>query len=218
MLVSGVQLFAQSLQVSPVILGIMPDKRSAVLEITNSSTTAVDVQLRPYDWHQVDGKDVLIDSNTLRVSPSIAAIAVGATQTFRLLAPTGQRTAEGSWRILVDQLPQPSEGSGLRIKLRMSIPVFAYTTKTAASDIRWRFAGGGLEGANYGVRHARLDALAVQGPDGKIIPLSLGERPYLLPGSSRRWDLALAPMPGLTVVGRDGSTVFSSQIALEPAR
>ncbi|UAJ10466.1 fimbrial biogenesis chaperone [Glacieibacterium megasporae] len=209
---------AQSLQVSPVTVAMLPDKRSAALEITNTSALPVDIQVRPYDWQQVDGRDELIDSATLRVSPSIVEIAANTTQTIRVLAPTGLRTSESCWRLIVDQLPQPSAGSGLQIRLRMSVPVFAYSTKVAAGDIRWRIIGGKLEGTNYGRRHARLDELSVKEPNGAAVPLSLDGRPYLLPGTSRRWDLAIAPVPGLTVVGRDGVAAFSAQIALESVR
>lgn len=215
---AGLAASAQSLQISPVLLEMQPGRHGAVMEILNTAATAVDIQVRPYDWHQLDGHDELVDSMTLRVSPSIVTIPAGGSQTVRLLVPGDPRTAEGNWRILVDQLPQLAPGGGLQIRLRMSIPVFAYATKIAAADLRWRIVGKRLEVSNAGPRYARLAELSLHRPSDGDIPLPLGEMPYVLPSSSRHWDVTVASEPGLTVVGRNGTTAFSAPVALESVR
>ena len=208
---------AQSLQVSPVLLEIPPSRRGAVLQIQNVAAVPVDIQVRPYDWRQNDGRDELIDSTTLLISPSIATIPAGATQTVRLLVPAGARTTESNWRILVDQLPKPVTGGGLQVRLRMSIPVFAYAAKATEPDVRWRLAGSRLEASNIGPRYARLGELNLRRSGGKDVALPLGEMPYLLPGSSRHWDVAVQPANDLSVVGLVGTTAFTAPIARELA-
>ena len=215
---TGLAASAQSLQISPVLLEMRPDRHGTALEIQNTSTAAVDIQVRPYDWHQADGRDELSDSMTLRVSPSIVTIPAGGTQTVRLLAPSEPRTVESNWRILVDQLPQFAPGGGLVIRLRMSVPVFAYATKVATADLRWRVIGKRLEVSNAGPRYARLAELSLHRPGDRDISLPLGDKPYLLPGATRHWDVAVSPATGLTVIGRDGIKAFSALVALESVR
>lgn len=208
---------AQSLQVSPVLLEIPPDKHGAVMKIQNTSATPVDIQIRPYDWRQTDDRDELVDSLSLRISPSIVTIPAGGTQTVRLLAPAGPRTVEGDWRILVDQLPKLVPGGGLQIRLRLSIPVFAYATKAKVPDLRWQLVGRRLEVLNTGQRYVRLAELNLRHPDGKALPLPLGEMPYLLPGSNRHWEIALPLASDATVAGLVGTNVFTAPIARDPA-
>ncbi len=208
----GIPAAGQALAVSPTLVEIAPAGRGAVIDVTNNSPEPVDIQIRPYDWRDTDGHDVLTDSTSLRVSPSIATIAPGATQVVRVLAAPAA-APEREWRILLDQLPQPAKGGGLRVKLRMSIPVFAYASKTTVPDLRWSIVGGQLTATNVGQRYARFAALSVRNADGHESPLALDPTPYLLPGARRQWRVAATAS---RVVGRIGTTDFTAPITLDP--
>ena len=209
-----VPLLAQALAVSPTIVEMPPGKHSAVIEVSNAAATPVDIQIRGYDWRQVEGRETLTDSATLRLSPSIVTIPAGGKQVLRMIVPDGARAQEGDWRILLDQLPRPVEGAGLQIKLRMSIPVFAYATKTATPDLRWRLADGRLEAVNAGPRFVRFNALALRTADGREAALPLGPTPYLLPGTSRSWPVTDTAV--LAVAGQVGTTSFVTPIVRGP--
>ncbi|MGI4876066.1 MAG: fimbrial biogenesis chaperone [Janthinobacterium lividum] len=220
--VSPVAAGAQSLAVSPTTIDVPAGKHGAVMQITNTMTTPVDVQVRPYDWHQAEGKDVLTDSTTLRVSPSIVTIPAGSTQLLRMLIPAGERGVEGDWRVVVDQLPRPASGGGLQIRLRLSIPVFARAATSAPADVRWSLRGGQLEAVNAGLKHVRFATLELRPATGAATTLPLGESPYLLPGTRRAWTVTTTPatlsVAGTWIAERAGATAFVAPVALDRVR
>ncbi len=195
---------AQALGVSPTLVEIAAGRRAAVISVTNTAATAVDIQVRPYDWRQVDGNDVLTDSSTLILAPAVATIPPGATQALRVLVPTGAREREGEWRLILDQLPQPG-GKGLQIRLRLSLPVFAAAHAGDAPDLNWRLVGGRLEVRNDGGRFARLNRLALRDDQGKETAINTGTTPYVLPGTTRSWP---ATATAVAVAGTIGARDF----------
>lgn len=209
---------AQSLLVSPTVIGIPAGKRGAVIEITNMATSAVDVQVRPYEWRQENGIDTLIDGADLVSSPSIVTIPSGGKQLVRLLASTRDRAVEANWRILIDQLPGPVKEQGLQIRLRLSVPVFAYPTKSGGSELKWSAAADYIEVINTGSRFARLSSLMVRERSGREIALPLERTPYLLPGTRRRWKFAAASLVEPVIVGKLGSADFTAYVSLAPVR
>lgn len=205
----------QALGVSPTLVEIPPGKRGSVVQVTNGGKTPVDVQVRPYEWRQVDGTDNLADTAELLVSPSVMTIAPGGKQLLRILAPSATRPRESQWRLLLDQLPGPP-GKGLNVRLRMSIPVFAHAAKTDTADVRWTVSDGRLRASNVGGRYARFADLELRRPDGSKAALDLGKTPYLLPGTSRHWPLPL-PLQGLQVAGSIGARAFVAPVSLVAA-
>jgi fimbrial chaperone protein len=202
---AGSPASAQSFGITPTLLEIAPGKRGAVLNILNTTAMPIDIQARPYDWQQVDGHDKLTDSTTLLVSPSIMTIPPGGAQLLRVLVPAGGRISEGNWRVMLDQLPQASPMPGMQVRLRMSIPVFAYAGKADAPSLRSSLVGGRLEVVNLGQRYLRVGSLAVRAGDGRETPLPLGDTPYFLPNTRRSWSAPSAALTGSQVVARHGT-------------
>jgi fimbrial chaperone protein len=216
-LLAGTPALAQSFGITPTLLEVAPGRRGAVLSVTNTTAIAIEVQARPYDWQQVEGHDKLTDSTTLLVSPSIMTIPPGGAQLLRVLVPAGPRTTEGNWRIILDQLPHATPLAGMQVRLRMSIPVFAYAGKAEARSLRWSIVGGRLEVVNLGQRYLRLSSLAVRTSDGREMPLALGDTPYFLPNSRRHWSEPSATLAGSQVVAHTGTDSFVVPMTLAPA-
>ena len=213
---------AQSISVSPTLIEVPAGKRGAVVEIANRAAKPVDIQVRPYDWRQIDGEDVLEPDTQLLLSPSVVTIPANGTQTLRILTPTASRSREGEWRLLLDQLPDTT-GSGLQIRLRMSIPVIAHATHKDAAEVRWSMTATRLVATNIGGRFALLKQLAVRDVNGRQHDIGLGTSGYLLPGAARSW-----PLPGdvathisaigITVTGVIGTQDFTAPLNLDPPR
>ncbi len=60
---------AASLQVSPTQFELRPQQNAEALWISNSGTQTVQVQVRVFQWQQVDGRDTLTPTQALLPSP-----------------------------------------------------------------------------------------------------------------------------------------------------
>lgn len=184
------------LAVTPTIILIQAGRASAALEVRNRSDAAIAVQLSAYRWTQEAGEEQLTDDPAMLVSPPITTIPAGGAQTFRIMVPKGPRTVEGSWRVVLDELPRAADQGTLGVRLRLSMPVFAAadTDIESGKAIDWRVEDGRLIAANNGSRHVRIASLLL---DGRT-RLPPGPSPYLLSGARRSWPL---PHPALRLTG-----------------
>jgi fimbrial chaperone protein len=154
-------VLAQTLQIMPVTLGMPHGASSNTLFITNRGAEAEIVQARPFLWSQSSGSDVLSPTDALVVSPPMTSIAPGATQVFRILLQQQAEKVEVSYRILFDELPRPVEDlSGVRLALRLSVPVFALPEFATRGGTSWTVlvgeTGAFLHAENNGVQHLRI--------------------------------------------------------------
>lgn len=192
-LAAAAPLSAQAIGIAPVGISLAPGETTTVVRITNRDTAPAAVQVRPYAWDQGDGSDRLSATSLLLVSPPITTIAPGQTQIVRLLLKSPAADKETSYRILFDQIPTAATPGGVRIALRISIPVFALPAQTVRSKLTWQATATApgeaeLVVSNAGNRHARLSALRITAGKGAI---SLEEAPnfYVLPGAVRHLHL-----------------------------
>lgn len=186
---------------TPVRLELSAAKPIGLLEIANPGRDAA-MQLRAFRWSQADGEDVLAPTDDLIVNPPMFLLGSGARQLVRVglrrPAPGGR---ELTYRLLIDQIPEPPEPGAARLSLpiRLSAPVFITAEGLPPPALSWRLeqASGQphLVVANSGARHARLDGLELT--RGGIARRRAGPV-YLLPGSARAFPLdpALLPQPG----------------------
>jgi fimbrial chaperone protein len=191
-------LRAQTIAITPIGISLNPGQATTSVQVTNRGTEIAAVQARPFAWSQVGGEEQLSPTPNLVVSPPLVRIAPGQTQIVRLLLKAPASAGEASYRILFDQLPTQPSGGGIRVALRISIPVFALPPAPVRSRLVWRAVAGSAGEAkiivvNQGQRHVRLNDLKLSGGVG---PLSLRGPGtfYLLPGSQRE---LIASGPGL---------------------
>lgn len=188
----GSTAWAASLQISPINIFInAPDKAGAV-SIGNRNEAPVALQIRVVRWTQRDGQQVFEPARDIIANPPAMTIPGNQTYTIRLarLVPLPPATEE-SYRLLIDELPAPSDpatpGNGVRMLLRTSLPVFI-AAKGIAPKIAWRLRAvdGRLElqATNSGNRHIKLVDLAAEGPAGRVKFNASGIESYVLPGST----------------------------------
>ncbi len=186
-----------SVTISPVSVHLAYGQKSASLNVRNTRREPMSVQMRIYRWTQDGEEDVLSPTSDVVLSPPMATIASGTTQTLRLLmrpSPTSAARQERHYRILLDEIPSAAARPGqLNFALRSSIPLFATTEKPVAPHLEWRAVRGNnktviLIGTNTGLAYDRVVTLAATLPDGTTLnaaPRALN--PYILPGSQRQW-------------------------------
>lgn len=208
---------AANLQISPVSITFKPGQGAAGISLQNQGDTPIYGQVRAYAWAQRDGEDALTETAELVASPPIIEIAPGATQTIRLIlkaAATG--TTERSFRLLVDEVPRgDSAESGVNIRLRYSVPVFATPAGEAAPVLGWKIHRQGenwmLRVTNTGNQHAQLGATRLCNAAGTEFDISKGLLGYVLAGQERSWKLPVAADARL-----DGKLTVQSTVNARP--
>jgi fimbrial chaperone protein len=200
-----------ALQVSPVIVNILPSQPATTLTLGNSGERPIHGQLRVYAWTQRKGENVLKPTDALIASPPILRIEPGEKQIVRLVyvAPKPEHR-ERSYRLLVDELPSlgAADPEGISIRLRYSLPVFVLASQTHAPSLRFEvhLVQGQLEVRNDGERHAQLGATRVVDASGRSVELTRGLLGYVLAGQARRfpmhWPAGAPPVAPFTVESR----------------
>jgi fimbrial chaperone protein len=192
---------AQSLEVAPVRIEMPPGKTTTTIVVTNRGKQTTAIQVRAYAWSQSNNTDQLEPTKDVLVSPPIADVQAGQTQLIRVLLRKPAGAMEDTYRLLVDQIPPVGSDSGIRIALRLSLPIFVSPARKAASDLEWRLvssdgAEAELIARNRGARHVRLANLSLAGPPGTQLQLPSIAAFYVLPGAERRWRVT-GKMTGL---------------------
>ncbi len=162
---------AAGIQVAPVTHDLAPGQTMISMTLSNRGETPATLQVRGFEWTQPDGQDRLVPA-----------------------APPGR---EASYRLLIDELPTGAAEGGIRMALRLSIPVFAHGAAPDPSRLAARLDPdrATVTLANEGGSRTRVQALTLTLPNGQRIAAEPIDGPYLLAGAQRRWSLAALP-PG----------------------
>lgn len=195
---------AQTLTVLPVNVQIPSGQKATTLTVINQGDTPTSIQIRTFAWGQVDGSDKLSDSDAILVSPPLATIAPGASQIIRLVLRRSPAQHEDTYRILLDQIPPPSEPGIIHVVLRMSIPIFAQPKLRGASRLQFHLERGAtqmyLVAVNDGEIHESLHDMDLWTEDGTKLGTQFSGSQYILAGATRRWPIA-AQNPALHLHG-----------------
>lgn len=220
----GSQSKAQMLEIAPVSVMFMPEQRTASLTVTNRGTATTIVQIRPFVWRETEGVAELTETTALAASPPFAEIPPGQAQAIRLLLRASAGATEATYRLLIDQLPPPNT-AGIRVALRLSLPVFAQPGNQAAATLDWRVvqgrSGGELTVHNRGNRHATISGARLIASNGVTIPVRTSTHPYVLSGSTARWAIDGARLPNggsvrLTITSDTGVQEATASVASAP--
>jgi fimbrial chaperone protein len=190
---------AATLQISPVMIDMSADANATGITLKNPGEKPMYGQVRVFRWEQANGEDVLTPTQDVVASPPLIQIAGNGDQLVRLVRTTpAPSAAEQSYRVLIDELPEPDAAptSGVTIRLRYSVPVFVEPGADLGQPrLAWHLSRGAqnwtLQVENTGKKRAQIAAVQLVDTTGKTYPINKGLLGYALAGHGRRWPVDL---------------------------
>jgi fimbrial chaperone protein len=188
---------ASTFNIAPIRAELAGGHRTEALTIANADDAPVVVQVRVVAWSQKDGAEKLEDTHELLATPPVLQIPANGQQIVRVaLRREPDPSQELTYRVIFEEVPQaaPQDFVGLRVALRLSIPVFVAPLRGKANaelawESRW-LPNGQLELAatNSGSGHLQITDFEARFP-GSLMPLRGESSKYVLPGSRMSWTL-----------------------------
>ena len=187
------------LRVQPVLVDLRGGGQTETLTLRNEGRTPVTVQSRIFRWVQdKSGKESLIPTRDVVVSPPSATLRPGSDYVLRVVRVAKTPiVGEESYRLLVDELPDPSRMSSGQVALliRKSIPVFFSAADAGRPSVTWSASVTGsslvVTAQNTGGRRLRVSDLEVKDTSGASLSRKNGLVGYIHAGSSQSWSLPL---------------------------
>ncbi|ARU93510.1 fimbrial biogenesis chaperone [Tatumella citrea] len=201
--------YAASLQVFPVNINFSPGENVKPIYVNNIGNDPISAQVRVYQWTQVNGNDVLTETQNLVISPPMTAIPAGKQQLLRVIMPSAPAdSGEQSYKLVVDELPGTADKSGkhaVRFLLRYTLPVFINTPKTALNmsdfvfHLNTHVSPERLTIENRGSQHLKLSNVILSSGQHQVT-LNRGLLGYVLAHSTRSWSLPKGKYSGSTLM------------------
>ena len=188
--------------VSPVRATLTASQPVSALVVRNSGVEPTVVQLEVVSWAQEAGKDVYAPTRDILATPPIFTIPPGGSQVVRVgLRRTADPQRELTYRLFLQEVPpDKTTFQGLRVVLRMGIPIFVLPPVKAAPALRWhatRTSEGLLKLtlANHGNAHIQVAKSKLMLPGSEQVLASQDIAAYVLSGQSRDWVIKPTSIP-----------------------
>ena len=216
---------ASTFNISPIRAELSGAHRTEALTIVNADDEPVVIQVRVVAWSQKDGSEHLDETREILSTPPVLQIPANSQQIVRVaLRREPDAAQELTYRVIFEEVPQaaPKDFTGLRVALRLSIPVFVAPVQgKATAQVAWQsrwLPNGQVEIAatNHGTAHYQVTDFEAQFP-GSLMPLRGNTSKYVLPGSRMVWTLtppADAVRQGaIPIHGHSDQGEFSADVA-----
>jgi fimbrial chaperone protein len=217
---------AGSFVVNPVRVTLSASQPVSAITVRNEGPEPTVVQLETVAWSQKDGADVLAKTQEILATPPIFTIPSGGSQIVRVgLRRVPDAGNELTYRLFLQEVPPAQPISqGLRVALRVSMPVFVSPQSTVAAKLEWRASQATdgkirLQASNSGAAHIQIAQVAIVSTDGdKTVGLQKLAA-YVLPANRREWlmktDSALPIGSMLRVLAQTDAGEMRADIRLE---
>ena len=202
---------AAAVTISPIMVELSPEKKVASIRLLNDSADAMTFQAETLAWLQVGGADRYAETQELLVAPTIAQIAPGASQVFRvtLRKPLRMDTERAYRLVLEDVTAETALVAGeVKLRFRHNLPLFVTTGQPAVVNSQWRRCTAPpnqacIELENQGNRRVYLSGVAVEGLGWRR---ELPGGATVLAGASHQWlfDQATGQPAALRVIATSG--------------
>ena len=225
-LAAAAQAAAGNFSVSPVRIDLSGTQPTAVVTVHNNDAAPLLVQASTLSWAQPAGEESYAETKDILATPTVFTLPPDGDQIVRVALRRGADTStELAYRILLSEVPQAASAgfTGLRVALRLSLPIFVKPTAAVRADLSWlakRAADGSLlvSAHNKGTAHVQITdfdlSLADQSESTKVAVSR-----YVLPGSTVTWSATTPAAAGRAVSARirgfssDGEFQADLQIA-----
>lgn len=191
---------AGSFSVNPVRVTLSAKQPVAAITVRNAGAEPAVVQLEISAWSQDQGQDVLVPTNEVLATPPIFTVPAGKTQILRvgLRRPT-TATDETTYRLVLREVPPPAAPTqqGLRVALKISMPVFVVPAASVAPALNWRTtrtADGEIRVhlTNTGTAHVQVSKIELALAEAGTALGTQTTAGYVLPGNTRSWTVKTA--------------------------
>lgn len=221
-------VYAGALEVGPTRVTLVAGHLVGNISVHNSGSDDLVVQLETMAWSQAGGDDVYVPTTDLIATPLVFRLAADATQIVRIGLRNGlPASGEQDYRLYVREVPPDAhlDQGGLRMALRIGIPIFSRAAGTSGGKLSWqaRLDGDGallLDAHNSGGQFQRVLTVAASAPGSKDPVWQAAHFGYVLPGGFYRWrgapstPLTAGTPLHLQVKTEDGD--LQAQVVVEP--
>jgi fimbrial chaperone protein len=216
---------AGTFSIAPVRIELSGAQRTAVLTVHNDDAAALVVQVSTLNWAQAAGEEEYAVTRELLATPPVFTLPPNGEQIVRVaLRRDPDAARELDYRLLLAEVPQPVDKSftGLRVALRLSIPVFVKAVSPAPAALAWRAqwqADGQLavSASNAGQAHVQVSDFTLRVAGSEATARGVVSR-YVLPGSAVTWKIApptgVAQGSAMTIHGASDQGDFQADVAL----
>jgi fimbrial chaperone protein len=189
---------AGTFSIAPIRVELNGSQRTAVLTVHNDEDAPMLVQATTLAWSQGGGEDHTEATRDLLVTPPVFTLPPHGEQVLRVaLRASPDEERELDYRLLLAEVPGPPEQgfTGLRLALRLSVPVFVGAAHATAAQLSWSVRRGAegkltVSARNSGTAHLQVIDFTLQFGDAAHA-VHVGQMRYVLPGSEVSWQLAL---------------------------
>ncbi len=224
MLAAAAPAAAGTFSIAPVRIELQGSQRTAVLTVHNDDAAPLVVQVSTLNWTQAGGEESNAPTRELLATPPVFTLPPNGEQIVRVAVrrdPDPSR--ELDYRLLLAEVPQPADKNftGLRVALRLSIPVFVKAASPAPALLRWRahwLADGGLalSATNEGTTHQQVSDFTLHFAGAEALARGVVSR-YVLPGSTVTWKIAppagVAHDAAISIRGASDQGDFQADVA-----
>ena len=131
---------AGSLQVGPTRVSLADPASVESLTVRNAGDADMIVQLEKFAWHQREGLDEYEPTDELIATPPVFRVAAGGVQTIRIgVRSAAESDRQRAYRVFVREVPSEvtNAAGGLRVALRIGVPVFQGVSQAPADSVSW---------------------------------------------------------------------------------
>lgn len=105
-----------------------------LVEVRSTASETSYWQVRVMEWSQNGEKNVLQASEGVPISPRFFHLEPGEAQVIRALFP---KEGKRYFRILIEQIPSDTEGQGISLNFRFSLPVYLYADEPVSRKVQF---------------------------------------------------------------------------------
>jgi fimbrial chaperone protein len=224
MLAAACPAAAGTFSIAPVRVELAGSERTAVLTVHNDDAAPLVVQVSTLNWTQAGGEEATAPTRELLATPPVFTLPPNGEQIVRVaLRREPDATRELDYRLLLAEVPQAADKdfTGLRVALRLSIPVFVKASSSAAAQLRWNarwLPDGGLSvsATNEGLTHQQVSDFTLHFAGSESPARGVVSR-YVLPGSTVTWKIAppagVAHDAAISIRGASDQGDFQADVA-----
>ena len=217
-------------QVEPTRVDLSTQAPAGAVVVTNHGTETLRLEAKAFRWtDDVDGSPMLTATSDVVIRPSIIEIPAGASRTLRVGTTAMSGASESSYRVFVEELPNPKaqKRGQITVLTRIGVPVFVAPVHAATVLVPSVAIDGDhavVDVKNTGTQHAKLMKVKVSAMrDGRRTWQHETAGWYVLAGADRRFQVPLAKdgcAAGDALVGEiqdeDGHAVTTPLGSCEP--